>query len=634
MPVQALFEEQVRHTPDRIAAAYADTCFTYAQLNVRSEAIAALLRANGVQRGSVVAVGLHRSLDLLAGLIAILKLRAAYLPLDIQMPRERISLCLADASPAAVLTQNSLLPLIPAMTAPVLLADTILESSADILEFVAPNFQELAEALEDTAYVIYTSGTTGAPKAVEISQRNFVNLLTSMRAEPGFGAQDTLLALTAISFDIAALELFLPLISGGKVVIASRAEVIDPNLLASAIKQSSCTVIQATPSTWRTLLLSGWKDALHSSGSALKILCGGEALTSDLADRLLVTGAELWNMYGPTETTIWSMIDRVVPQPAPRSGPVSVGFPIANTQAFILDAQRQLLPLNAPGELFLGGIGLARGYRGQPAQTAEKFVAVSAVGGARLYNTGDLAVRKADGRIDVLGRTDNQVKIRGYRVELEAVESAILQHPQVAAAAARAWPEPGGSMRLSVYVVGKGTVAPTLAELREFLAKTLPEYMIPSDVTILPELPLNSNGKTDRSKLPVPIVDRTPATAIQFSAREMRLASIWSKLLGIEQLSLDDNFFQLGGHSILVASLQQNISSEFEHLVPMAELFHKPTIRQQAELLQRLVEQKNRFCRPEFSHCRPRATENRSSGSTILMRVWPRPWEKTSPSFR
>ena len=592
MPVQALFEERVRHTPNAIAVAFGEKQFTYRQLNARSEAIADLLKASGVTRGSIVAVAIERSLDLIAGLIAILKLRAAYLPLDIQMPRERIGLCLTDAAPSAVLTQNSLLTLIPPMASPVLLVDTMQEPSADTIELNAPDFEELAEALDDTAYVIYTSGTTGAPKAVEISQRNFVNLLTSMRAEPGFGPQDILLALTAISFDIAALELFLPLIAGGRVVIASRTEVLDPYLLGNAIKQSGCTVIQATPSTWRTLLLSGWKDALHSSGSALRILCGGEALTSDLADRLLVTGAELWNMYGPTETTIWSMVHHILPQPTPRTGPVSVGLPIANTQAYILDAQRQLLPLGAPGELFLGGMGLAKGYRGQPVQTAERFFTVNAIGGARLYNTGDLAVRKADGTVDVLGRTDNQVKIRGYRVELEAVESAALQHPQVGAAAARVWPEPAGGMRLSVYLVGKGSVTPNLAEMRDFLAKSLPEYMIPSDVVSLSELPLNSNGKTDRSRLPVPVQNNGPAPAVQFSAREMRLASIWTKLLGIEQPNLDDNFFSLGGHSVLVAALQQSIASEFEQRVPMAELFHKPTIRLQAELLHRLLEQK------------------------------------------
>ena len=592
MPVQSLFEEQVRHTPDAVAVSFGDQHFTYSQLNARSEAIARRLSTIGVKRGSIVAIALDRSLDLLAGLIAVLKLRAAYLPLDIQMPRERISLCLTDAAPSAVLTQKSLLPALTPTPFPVLLLDTIQESSGELPNPTLLHSEENAEALEDTAYVIYTSGTTGVPKAVEISQRSFVNLLTSMRNQPGFGSQDILLALTAISFDIAALELFLPLIAGGSVVIARREEVLDPYLLAKAIKQSGCTVVQATPSTWRTLLRSGWKDALLDSGSALRILCGGEALTSDLADRLLVTGADLWNMYGPTETTIWSMIHNILPQPIPRSGPVSVGFPIANTKAYILDSQRRLLPFGAPGELFLGGMGLAKGYRGQPVQTAEKFAVANAIGAERLYNTGDLAVRKADGTIDVLGRTDNQVKIRGYRVELEAVEAALLQHPQIAAAAARVWPEPTGGYRLSAYLVGRQAAAPSVADLRTFLAKSLPEYMIPSDIMYLSELPLNSNGKTERSRLPIPVIENASAPIVQLSAREMRLAAIWTKLLGVEQVNLDDNFFLLGGHSVLVAALQQSIALEFEQRVPMAELFHKPTIRLQSELLHRLVEQK------------------------------------------
>ncbi len=279
-----------------------------------------------------------------------------------------------------------------------------------------------------------------------------------MRSAPGFEAGDICLAVTPVSFDIAALELFLPLTCGGTVVIASREEARDPFLLARAINRSGCTVMQATPATWRALLLSGWTGRQRTHGHAaptMRILCGGESLPRNLAEGLLATGAELWNMYGPTETTIWSTINRVSRVTATETTSVPVGLPIANTTALVLDPQLQLLPVGVPGELFLGGAGLAKGYRGQPGRTAERFFAIAAAGGDRMYRTGDLAVRRSDGTLEILGRTDHQVKVRGYRIELEAVEAVVLRHPRVAAAAARVWPEVNGDFRLSVYVVAK-----------------------------------------------------------------------------------------------------------------------------------------------------------------------------------
>jgi len=382
------------------------------------------------------------------------------------------------------------------------------------------------------------------------------------------------------------------------VVIASREEAQDPYLLAKAISSSGCTVVQATPATWRTLLLSGWNNARQrsagNSSRMLRVLCGGEALPRELANRLLATEAELWNMYGPTETTIWSLIHRVRQETEKEAGPVSVGHPIANTKAYILDEQRQLLPVGVPGELFLGGVGLAKGYRGQPQQTADRFTTVESVGGIRLYRTGDVAMQRADGTIEVLGRTDNQVKVRGYRVELEAVEAAVLRHPYVAAAAARAWPEPTGDLRLSVYVVANNDdLAPNLADMRAFLGSSLPDSMIPTDVIRLPAIPLTPHGKVDRARLPVPSARETLSLRTTPSSfEEVHLAAIWSDLLGREDVRLDDNFFDLGGHSLLVAVLQQRIATEFGQRIPVVELFHSPTVRQQAELMQRLVKGK------------------------------------------
>jgi amino acid adenylation domain-containing protein len=599
----ALIEDQVFRTPHSIAAAFDNERWTYEELNSRAEAIAALLRTVGVTRGSTVAIVLDRSLNLLAALIAVLKTGAAYLPLDIETPGERLALCLADAKPAVILAELSTLEQVAstANTAVIVLGNRETQRSV-ATDALSAEPAQITNDLEDTAYSIYTSGTTGEPKAVEISHRSLVNLLAAMQTSPGFGPEDVFLAVTPISFDIAALELFLPLICGGMTVIASREEARDPYLLASAISSSGCTVMQATPATWRTLLLSGWDDAgwnnarpssSRKSSRMLRVLCGGEALPWELANRLLATGAELWNMYGPTETTVWSLIHHVRVGAEKEEGLVSIGCPIANTTAYILDGHLQPLPIGVPGELFLGGVGLSKGYRGRPQQTADRFIEVQSVGGLRLYRTGDIAVRRKDRTIEVLGRTDNQVKVRGYRVELEAVEAAVLRHPHVAAAVARVWPEPTGGSRLSVYVVARDeALAPSLADMRSFLSSSLPDSMIPSDVIPLPTIPLTPHGKVDRARLPSPPASGTRAprtTPSSRSPQEARLAAIWADLLGWQHVGLDDNFFDLGGHSLLVAALQQRIATGFGQRIPMAELFHSPTVRQQVELAQRLV---------------------------------------------
>jgi amino acid adenylation domain-containing protein len=594
-PLQCLIEDQVCRTPHAVAASFAGERWTYGQLNLRAEVLAGQLRTAGVTRGSTVAIALDRSLDMLAGLFAVLKTGAAYLPLNIHLPPEQIALQLADAKPAALLTQYSISQRITGITAqsvPAVFVDG--ENDASLAVHSPANLaKENGATLDDTAYVIYTSGTTGEPKAVEISQRSLVNLLTSMQTAPGFGSNDALLAVTPISFDIAALELFLPLISGGRVAIASREETLDPCLLANAIVRSECTVMQATPSTWRMLLLSGRSNAPTGSSPGMRrLLCGGEALPRELANRLLATGAEVWNMYGPTETTIWSMIHPIsarISAEDEQANAVPVGRPIANTTAHILDAHGQTAPIGVHGELFLGGLGLAKGYRGRPQQTAERFVRVKSLEDLLLYRTGDVAVRRDDGTIVVLGRTDNQVKVRGYRVELEAVEAAVLRHPDVAAAAARVWPEPTGDSRLSVYLVAHdGAAVPGAADLRAFLRRNIPDSMIPSDVTALSALPLTPHGKVDRSRLPRPIAKEKPVLpATPGSPEEARLCRIWADVLGSKDVGLDDNFFDLGGHSLLVAQVQQRIASEFGQRIAIAELFHSPTVRQQAKLMQK-----------------------------------------------
>lgn len=568
-----LIEAQAHRTPDKIAAVYGDTSWTYRELLVRANAVARNLRDLDVAPGAIVGVVLHRSLDMLAGLLGILKAGAAYLPLDPHAPAARRKLCLDDAKPSAILTETAITDL-PADIAPLLYVDALDEN-------VVPDPRPTrVTAPDDLAYVIYTSGTTGDPKGVEISHSAIVNLLTSMQAQPGFTAQDRLLAVTTVSFDIAALELFLPLISGGTVTIASREVAQDPSLLADAIETSKCTVMQATPATWLALLGSSWSGPRSSRN--FKVLCGGEPLSRELAQRLLATGIELWNMYGPTETTVWSTVDRV----KSGTGAVSIGKPIANTTAYILDDELQLVPVGVPGKLYLGGAGLARGYHDRPQLTAERFVEVSALGGVRLYCTGDLAVRRPDGSLECLGRIDNQVKVRGFRVELEAVEAAVRRHPKVAAAAARVWPDAAGSARLSVYVVGHDRQPPDAGALRQFLSAELPDFMIPSDVVHVEALPLSLNGKIDRAMLPPPQpARRSAATRKKLNAAEEKLAAIWKGILNQESIEADDSFFDLGGHSLLVATLQQRIAAEFGQRPSMAMLFQAHTFEQQASLL-------------------------------------------------
>jgi amino acid adenylation domain-containing protein len=573
VPLTTLIEEQAKRRPEAIAAEYGDVRWTYSELMNRVNVLCRGLRRAGVPKHALVAMLLPRSLDMLAEMLAILKVGAAYLPLDPDAPAERNMLCLKDADVGAVLASRSV-ESIPGTSAPVLFVE---ELYAD--EISDSGGWEADIDVNDLAYVIYTSGTTGKPRGVEISHASLANLLLSMQREPGFTDVDRLLALTTVSFDIAALELFLPLICGGTVVIATREEARDPYVLAEAIERSRCTVIQATPATWISLLGVGWTGPSCS----LKLLCGGEPMPRALAERLLALQVEVWNMYGPTETTVWSTLDHV----KQAAGVVPIGKPIANTTAYLLDAQKRLLPVGVPGRLYLGGAGLARGYRGLPAETERKFTRADVVEGARLYDTGDLAVRRADGRIECLGRLDNQVKVRGFRVELEAVEAAVQRHPQVAAAATRVWPDAMGSMELSVYIVGRNGPAPSLAELRRFLSVDQPEYMIPSHLVMMDSLPLSLNGKVDRSRLPAPANGSNEVADAEFeSETERRLAAIWAEVLRVPAVKRDDNFFDLGGHSLLMAKLERRVEATFGKRISMAMLIHATTVMSQAGLLE------------------------------------------------
>ncbi|GAB2610875.1 hypothetical protein GCM10027168_49720 [Streptomyces capparidis] len=593
-----LFERQAALTPRAEALRADDGALDYAALDRRANRLAHRLASHGVGRGTLVGICLERSTEMVVALLAVLKAGAAYVPLDPGFPPERLAFMLADSRLPVLLTQRRLLDGLPPLTAHALCLDELrAELDAGPAEPV-----EVPLDPEDLAYVIYTSGSTGRPKGVRIPHRALANLLLSTAERPGIDACDALLAVTTLSFDISMLELLLPLVRGARVVLASRETAADGKLLADALATSGATVMQATPSTWRMLLDAGW-----AGRPGLRALAGGEALPRELAHRLLERGVELWNMYGPTETTIWSSVARV------GHGPVTLGEPIANTELHILDPEGRLAPLGVPGELCVGGAGLARGYLDRPELTAERFVPHPFGGGLsdRLYRTGDLARRAPDGGIEFLGRLDHQVKLRGHRIELGEIESALARHEAVREAVVTVREDAPGDQRLVAYVVprpaapdGDGTAGsadaaegaealggagaaegaprrPGLVRaLRESLAGRLPEYMLPSSYVLLPALPLTPNGKTDRKALPAPDGGRdglrSPYTAPR-DARERTLCDLFAQLLGAPRVGADDSFFDLGGHSLLATRLVSRLRTAFGVEVPVRTLFEAPT---------------------------------------------------------
>ena len=572
--LHGVVEEQVRRAPNAPAVVFEGRAWTYAELDERAERIAERLRRAGAGPGGLVGLCVERSAEMVASVLAILKAGAAYLPLDPALPSTRLEFIIGDAAPVLVITQRSLAHVVPA-GAPVLLLDDV---TPDAVEPDVPPAAARAAGPDDLAYVLYTSGTTGRPKGVEVPHRAVVNVVAQLADELEVWAGDALLAVTTLSFDIATLELFMPLAAGARLVVASREVAADPVLLAELIGQSGCTVMQATPSTWRGLIESGW-----TCPTGLKALCGGESLPRGLADALLAAGARLWNLYGPTEATIWATA-----QPVTRGGgPVPIGRPIGNLTALILDASGNHMPVGVAGELYIGGTGVARGYRNRADLTRERFITRD---GARLYRTGDNARWRPDGTIEFLGRRDQQVKVRGFRIELEEVEGAIAAHPRVAAAAARAAPDPSGENSLTGYIVVRNSPAsdpaPDTAELRAFLRERLPDYMIPTAFVTLVALPLSGTGKIDRNALPAPAPRAAPAWSDEPRDEwERRVARVWEEVLGVGQIGWRDDFFDLGGHSILFAKLQQRIKAEFQQTLPLAKLFQAHTVARMARLL-------------------------------------------------
>ena len=553
------FAEQAAAHPHATALVHEDESWTYATLANASDTIAARLVAEGVTPGALVGLALGRSPWMVAAMLGVAKAGAAYLPLDPGFPPSRLALIAEDAKPALVLVEPDTADALPQGTAPQLVLAR---------DWHDTPFTPAAIDPESPAYVLYTSGSTGKPKGVEIPHAALVNLLMAMQQAPGFQQGETLLAVTTLSFDIAELELWLPLVSGGTVAIASREAASDMALLIALIDRTQPDVLQATPATWRGLIESGWLGAPN-----MRVLCGGEKLPRAVADQLLPRVREVWNMYGPTETTIWSTVAKV-----PAEGPIPIGHPIANTSVRVLDTSGNDLPIGAVGELLIGGRGLAVGYRGRPDLTADKFIEHK---GERLYRTGDLGRWRADGILECLGRTDNEEKIRGFRVAIEEVEGALAKLPGVSGAAVRAWPDASGERALAGYIVGPGDAH----VWRELLGSVLPDYMIPTKFVSMDALPLTPNGKVDRNALPEPGVSTSRNTEPPATPEEVRLAAIWSAVLQVEEISRHDDFFDLGGHSLLIARLLRRVQAEYNIRLPMAALFRAPKLCDMAELI-------------------------------------------------
>jgi amino acid adenylation domain-containing protein len=574
-PVPRLLEVQAASTPDAPAARFATQCLSYRELNERANRLAHRLRRHGAGRDVLVGVLLERSLDMLVAVLAVMKAGAAYVPLDPAYPAERLEFMLRDAQISVVVSHSSLLGRvsIPERTRVLCFdrdASAIVEESADD--------RRGGPALGDLAYVIYTSGSTGRPKGVQITHRSLSNVLESFRRTLDVRDRDVLVALTTLSFDIAALELMLPLVAGAQVVIASREVAADPAKLAALFAERDASVVQATPTTWRMLLEAGWR-----SPDRLRILCGGEPFPTDVAERLVATGANVWNVYGPTETTIWSTMHRVTTA----AGPVPIGRPIANTRIYVLDANHQPVPVGVPGELYIGGAGVAAGYLNRPDLTAERFVRDRFVNeaGGRLYRTGDSARYGTDGTIEFLGRVDQQVKLRGFRIELGEIETVLASHAAVAQAAVMAREDRPGDRYLAAYVRPTTASVPTGPALRDFLRERLPDYMVPSTFTALESFPLTPNGKVDRRRLPEPDGGRSAARqslVAPSSQLEVTIARVWRDVLGLDEVGVDDNFFDLGGHSLMVVRVQTRLRGILDRDIPIVEMFQYPTIRTMA----------------------------------------------------
>ncbi len=568
-----LFEKQAVETPNAIAVVCGKQQMSYTQLNESSNRLAHYLKSYGIGPESIVGIYLDRSIDMLIGLLSIHKAGAAYLPMDPIFPKDRLAYMIEDANVSIILSEEKLIDTLPNHNARVI----CLDSEQNIISRYSAESIAQNKASNNLAYVIYTSGSTGKPKGVQIEQHALINLLLSFAKKTEMKETDALLAVTTLSFDIAGLELYMPLIRGAKLVIAQRDDVMDGSSLIRILNEQNITMMQATPATWRLLIESGWTGC-----SSLKVLCGGEALPKDLANQLIDRCHTLLNVYGPTETTIWSTLDSV----EANEKMISIGKPIANTQVYVVDKAMNPVPIGVPGELLIGGDGLARGYMNLPELTKEKFIPdiFSNKPNAFLYNTGDIVKFTSNGKLEYVGRKDNQVKIRGFRIELGEIEALINLEQAVKECVVVAKELIPGEQALVAYIIPSSETMCTdtdIEYIRKSLKEKLPDYMVPTAFMVMDSYPMTPNGKIDRKALPVPErVNKTYETNYEApsSKIENQLEAIWREVLKLDKIDVNSSFFDLGGHSLLLAQVRSKIGSVLNREVSIMDLFKYPTI--------------------------------------------------------
>ncbi len=577
-------ERSAARAPDAVALEFEGATLTYAALDARANRIARRLRALGVRRGAMVGLCLPRGPEMVAALFGVLKAGGTYVPLDPDHPAERLAFTARDAALAALVTDGSALDAVPADARPghVLLLDrdaaAIDAESADALP------HDDAAATPDTpAYVIYTSGSSGTPKGCLCTHRGLANFFVTGEVVPALGAHDVCVALATLAFDASLIDLLLPLAAGARVVIASREVAADGLRLRRLLEDARATFVFATPATWRLLLAAGWEG-----GSHLTVGSGAEALPRDLADALLARARTVWNAYGPTEATVWGSAQRL-PGPGAR---VTIGRPLPNVRYHVLDVHRQPVPVGVPGELYIGGMGVAAGYLNRPELTAERFLPDPERAGERLYRTGDVVRWLPDGDVDYLGRNDDQVKLRGYRIELGEIESRLADHAGARAAAVVVREDTPDDRRLVAYLVPAEGAAPTDAELRAHLRAALPDYMVPQAFVRLAKIPLTPSGKVDRRALPAPqasdavrgddfVAPRTDA--------ERLVAGLWAEALRVGRLGARDDFFQLGGHSLMASQVLARLRRDHGVELPYRRIFEAPTVERFAVLVEQAM---------------------------------------------
>ncbi|WP_159594018.1 non-ribosomal peptide synthetase/type I polyketide synthase [Hydrogenophaga sp. BPS33] len=588
--VEQWVARQAAATPDAPALVANGTRLTYAALESRANRLGQLLRSRGIGADMLVGVCLTRGPDLVPALLGILKTGAAYVPLDPGFPKDRLHYMAEDAGVRLVITDAAHASLSGVPREQQIRLDDDAAAIAAASDSALPPQADWAD--DAPMYVIYTSGSTGKPKGVVLPHNAVCNFLASMRREPGLRPDDRLLAVTTLSFDIAVLELFLPLTVGASVVLAQREDAMDGEALARLIAEHRINVMQATPTTWHMLLDAGWR-----APNGMRALCGGEPLPPSLAERLLGAGVELWNMYGPTETTVWSTLCRITDA----SQKITVGHPIDNTQVWVLDEQMRPCAIGQEGELCIGGAGVATGYFKRPELTAEKFVADPFDGapGARLYRTGDLARWREDGTLEHLGRLDFQVKIRGYRIELGEIEARLAALPDIARTVVMAREDSPGDVRLIGYAVPRTGTRPEPNALREALRTGLPDYMLPQQIVLLDAMPLLPNGKIDRKALPAPT---GPAPAMSSGAvksarndTEKAVVQAMQTVLKLSAVGIDEDFFALGGHSLLAAKVVAQLNKSLGLQLNLRMLFESPS----AEKLARRIDEQRGSSAPQ-----------------------------------